>query len=431
MSFPAHNIQHPHHPVRPYPSIRTVVCALLGLSIGLSIEMVGRLTGSELIILFLMPFLIVTRSIPPLTTPIRRLLFLAAVWFCAQLISDIINGTNLGNMARGAGRAVMTGVLILGYYSLLLNDRNRLIVLFTANAIGLTIGYLLEPTELAVADPWKFGYGRTVTMLGIVAAGMLWTSRLPLLAVGLCLGMVVVNLVLGFRSMAGIVFMVALGIAVAPFLERWFKGRSALKVFLVSIMLIGGGGMIVEVYEYTASEGILGEDAQLKLSAQTESYGLLLSGRTEIFVSSIAILDRPFFGHGSWAASDYYYDIFMDHLGYTSASLPDTPNPIPTHSYLFGAWTEGGIFSAIIWFYVLGLLLRVSFTLLRQPSLIHPVRLFCLFELSWNIFFSPYGLDGRVNACFEIVALTMLLAAPPVPSQPRPLPHQPTASAAA
>lgn len=430
MSFPPHGIQHPNHPARPYPSSRTLLCVLLGLAIGLNMEMVGRITGTELIFLFLMPFLIVTHNIPPLITPIRRLLFLAAVWLCAQLISDVINGTAFGNMARGGARALMTGILFLGYYSLGLNDRKRVVILFTANAIGLAIGYLLEPSELAIGDPWKFGYGRTVTMLGIVAAGVLWTSRLPLLAAGLCLGVVTLNLVLGFRSMAGIVFMVALGITMAPFLERWFRGGSALKVFLVSIMLIGGAGMIVEVYEYTASEGILGEDAQYKLSLQSESYGLLLSGRAEVFVSSLAILDRPFFGHGSWATSDYYYDVFMEHLGYASVSLPDTPNPIPTHSFLFGAWTEGGIFSAIIWFYVLGLLLRVSFTLLRQPSLIHPVLLFCLFELSWNIFFSPYGLDGRVNACFEIVTLTMLLAPPPVSSRPRPQPH-PTMNPAA
>ncbi|MCW2249609.1 hypothetical protein M2352_005292 [Azospirillum fermentarium] len=433
MSFPAHGIQYPHHPTRPQPSLRTAVCVLVGLTIGLNLELIGRITGSELVLLFLLPILIVTHSIPPLPPPIRRLIFLSFVWFCAQLISDLVNHTSFDNMARGMARAMMTGALLLGYYSLGLDNRKRVIVLFTANAIGLAIGYLLEPSELIQADSWKFGYGRPVTMLAVVAAGMLWSARLPLLAIGLCLVTVVVNLVLGFRSMAGMVFMVALGIAMVPFLERWFKNGSMSKIFLVSIFLIGGAGIIVEIYEYTASEGMLGEDAKLKLSAQTESYGLLLSGRAEVFVSSLAIMDRPFFGHGSWATSDYYYDIFMDHFGYSLTSLPDTPNPIPTHSFLFGAWTEGGVFSALIWLYVLGLLIRVSFKLIRQPGLVHPISLFCFFDLSWNVFFSPYGLDGRVNACFEIVVLTMLLSAPPTPtpSRPRPQPHPPLPSGAA
>ena len=420
MSFPTHGIQHPHHPMRPQPSLRTGVCILVGLAIGLNLEMIGRITGTELFFLFLLPFLVIIRSMPPLSLTIRRLLFLSLVWFCAQLVSDLINHTSFDNTVRGMARAMITGVLLLGYYSLGLDNRKRLIILFAANAIGLLIGYLLEPSELAFADPWKFGYGRTVSMLAVVAAGMLWSARLPLLAVGLCLVTVAVNLALGFRSMAGIVFMVALGIAMVPFLERWFKDGSKLKALLVSIMLIGGAGMIVEVYEYTASEGIWGEDAKFKLSAQTESYGLLLSGRAEVFVSSLAILDRPIFGHGSWATSDYYYDLFMEHLGYGQASLPDTPNPIPTHSFLFGAWTEGGIFSAFIWLYVLGLLARVFIKLVWQPELVHPVPLFCLFDLSWNIFFSPYGLDGRVNACFEIIVLTMLLSARLPSTQPSP-----------
>ena len=395
---------------KPYLSLGVLACVLVGLPIGLDFEIIGRITGTDLAILALTPIMLVLGGLPPLTWPIRQLAILALVWFLAQGISDILNGSTLENMARGSARALITVVLIIGYFGLVRDSADRVIAAFLAIAAGLVIGHLVEPSEFALDDPWKFGFGGSVTMAITVVAGMLWRRRLFLFAIGLCLLASAINFHAGYRSMAGIAFMTGVVMSLSVYaggrLPRW----SAAANVVAAAALVTGAVAVMEIYGYAAQNGLLGRIEQEKYQSQSGPFGILLSGRAEILVSSQAVLDSPLWGHGSWAEDDYYADLFKEARGLsTYETLSNESDLIPTHSHLFGAWVEGGVLSALFWFYVIFLLARAVMATARDVSLAHPVLVFSLLQLSWAVLFSPYGLSSRALSCFEIVVAATVL----------------------
>ena len=400
----------PSRPTRPILPFGLLACIFVGLPIGFNLEIIGRITGTELAVIFVIPTAFACNALPRLTWPIRQLVILSIVWLIAQIISDLINDTDLENMARGFARALTTAMLIVGFSSLIRDNIGRIIAMFVATAIGLAVGFHYQPNGDAVDEPWKFGYGTSVTMMMIAIAGILWRGRSFLFAITVCMAAAGVNLYAGFRSMAGIAFLT--GVVMAASLLASLRKRQWSKSdnIFAALMLLIGSFCIMEIYAYSAQSGLLGREAQNKYLHQVGTLGVLLSGRAEIFVSSQAIMDAPIWGHGSWANDSYYADLYKEIVGLdTHHNYRDETDLIPTHSHIFGAWTEGGVFSALFWFYVIFLLAKALLRMTHDINFAHPVLAFSLLLGSWAVLFSPYGLFNRPLSCFEIVVAAVVL----------------------
>jgi len=178
------------------------------------------------------------------------------------------------------------------------------------------------------------------------------------------------------------------------------------------MVLAAVGVGVFQMYNYAARSGLLGDDAQEKYRTQAYGeYGVLLGGRSEVLVSSRAILDSPFLGHGSWA-KDYQYSSLLDELrqqaGY-STGIEDDKGLIPTHSHLLGAWVEAGLLGAIFWVWILSLPVRVLMKPHGILDYLTPLMAFVAFLLIWDILFSPYGAERRfVTPYYIVVMLTAL-----------------------
>lgn len=389
-------------------SFGLIACLLAGLPIGLDVVFIGRLTGTEVAFVVVVAVALVARALPPLTWPIRQLLLLAVVWFLAQLLSDLLQDTLPENMARGGGRSLVTIILVVGYFSIVADKITNIIASFISISFGLLIGYLIEPNEYAIDDPWKFGYGYSVTMFLIVAARFFWTLRPHgiAIAVTVCVAASGLNFIMGFRSVAVTSFMTALLIGLSPFGGLARRVPNVVLAF-AAVVLVAGVGGLTAAYSGWAQSGVLGDVEQEKYWNQVGSQGVLLSGRAEILVSSQAIMERPWLGFGSWAANDRYSDLFKDIVGAANFSVLDD-DLIPSHSHLFGAWVEGGVFAALFWIYALVLVGRAFVAMVRH-AFFDPVVVFVLVNVVWAILFSPYGLQNRAMSCFAIVVAATVL----------------------
>ena len=220
----------------------------------------------------------------------------------------------------------------------------------------------------------------------------------------------------GSRNVGGECLAAALYLVVTGFLRRKSAGSSKLKagtvVALAASILLGIAG-VLWAYRYAASAGILGQDAKEKYEQESSGkYGVLLGGRTEILAALPAIYDSPILGHGSWAKEPLYIILqnqALARLGYTMAwdiSNEDLQEGlIPTHSYLFGAWVDGGILGAVFWGWIFVLTARVLLRVYPATAVLLPVVSFLAFLLLWDILFSPYGTPGRVSFPYSFVMM--------------------------
>ncbi|NYZ17527.1 hypothetical protein HL658_33715 [Azospirillum sp. RWY-5-1] len=409
-----------------------LACVVAGLPIGLDVELIGRVTGTELVVLVLLPVLLLHGRVPALAGPMRTLIVLALVWLVAQFVSDIANETTADNMLRGAARALVTAFLLLGFFALAGDRPRNLHAIYLAFAVGLLIGARVNPSDYFEADSWKFGYGSGTTMLIVAVAGLAWAWGMRSVAIGICVLAGILNLFMGFRSMAGMAVMTGLLLGLSTLLGERSRGTSTLQVVVIFTVLAAGGAGMIELYAEAAQSGLLGLEEQEKYFQQVDERGVLLSGRAEFPVALEAVMERPLLGHGSWAANEHYAIRIWEMSGFHLDDIPfEASDLIPSHSHLMGAWVEAGVFGALFWFYVLLLLARAFVAMVRNGAVADPVLVFTLMNLLWAVFFSPYGLSNRVFGCFAIVVAVTVLRldartrADLVPR--RPPPHSPIA----
>ena len=179
--------------------------------------------------------------------------------------------------------------------------------------------------------------------------------------------------------------------------------RAGVGLAILTVAMLG----TLQLYDVAASEGWLGADAQTKYDEQSGALGVLVGGRSEVLVSSQAIIDSPILGHGSWAKDFAYVDLLTDRLsslGYEIGGGFSDVGLIPAHSYLMGSWVWSGFLGGLFWLAILGLALRLLATMYSTRLELAPLLVFSTILLLWNIAFSPYGNSERIAASFGVSA---------------------------
>ena len=154
---------------------------------------------------------------------------------------------------------------------------------------------------------------------------------------------------------------------------------SAPRVILGTVFGLTVAWGVLVAYDAAASSGLLGADAQARYYAQTGSLGVLIGGRSEILVSTQAVIDSPVLGHGSWAKDFKYVDLLAElrgSLGYDVQVDPQDVGLIPTHSYILGAWVEGGFLGALFWLAIAVVAIRLLLVLLGAREALAPLLVF-------------------------------------------------------
>jgi len=378
------------------------------------VRIVGRLFGSDVFLLAILPLLLRSRWRLLTARLPMTVLRLELLWLAGQVATDLWRRTPFEDLARGWSMIAFGLFHFTTLYMLLYGSRQRIVEYALGLAGGGILAFLLDPNGFAAAYPWKFGVGEPITILVVVAAAAIFSAGSVFASSATLLFAACFNLYMGFRSIAGVCFIASAFLMMQRESARLSRASRAATIALGITVLSAVAGTI-KIYDFAASTGLIGYQAQEKYEIQSAGeLGVLLGGRGEIFSSALAIRDAPILGHGSWAMDTDYAlqgQMMMRDLGYR----PLAPDPqaaaglIPSHSYLFGAWTDAGILGAVFWGWVLTVAIRAMFALFRIAEPLSPLFAFFVVLLAWDLLFSPYGAQQRFFASYEIVLAVYVL----------------------
>lgn len=386
----------------------------------IEVKLIGRLFLPEMILLGMFPFLILNRGRAIWVSLPKTLIVLGMFWLFSQIITDIIRSTPFEDYSRGWSNIGIFLIEFSAIYLLVIKSERRLILFAIGIVVGQFLQYFIAPNIFAAGGEfWKFGIGYAVTFFLILSTRLRTVRRIKYLAEVILLVAALLNFTLGSRSLGGICFISAMYV----FVQSRTKTSQVIttkvsikRLFLTFIILMVSGVIILKLYGLVASSGMLGESAQQKQESQAGGeFGMLIGGRQELLASSLAIMDSPIVGHGSWAKDPKYIALLPELLveyGY-SGTQPitydgDLTDLIPTHSFLFGAWVNSGLLGAVFWFWVMVLCAKLLLVLYKTKDPLTPVVIFVAFNMLWNISFSPFGAETRIYTSYYLVLLMFM-----------------------
>lgn len=386
------------------------------------ISMGGELYISEL--LFAVYLIFSINKFRLLSEPLpRKILLLGGLWLLSQIVTDVIRSTSPEKFLRGWASIIFFLIDFCALYIMVRLKPDVVRILILGSALGTVFSIWALPTVYSEAEPWKFGYGPPVTMLVFLylSNGNKYKSKSGfLLLLLVLLGML--SVYLNARSLGGMTILTAaiLYLSQQPGFRGYAKQRrSPIKLvgMAMGVMLAFVG--ILSVYQWAAESGLLPDNVTEKYlrskSADAGFIGMILGGRSEILISSQAVIDSPIIGHGSWAEDAKYAYMQYEVVRKLGLDVDDavvkyaieSSDLIPIHSVLMQAWVWAGVLGAMFWFYILRFLLQSTLNAIFSSNQLKPLQLFIGISSFWNLLFSPFGAGGRYSWALALMILLL------------------------
>jgi hypothetical protein len=324
-------------------------------------------------------------------------------WLAIGLVSDITAGASSFEVLKGSLRIGFLLSDILGIYAITQLRRNRLIPLLGGYAVSYIVSLVLQPSNMAKLDSWKFGLSIPTCIFVLMLLEAKISSRgLRLFAL---LVLISLNVIFDFRSLA--VVLLALTIFTFASENKPSMGRR-IGFGIVSSACLIAAVVVTLLSTNLASSGLLGESAKIKSSFQNEgSLGAFASSRTEVLFQIDTIVRHPLTGIGSYSTAESsayeYASTTLDKLGYSVLAQQVLSEQSPFHSQLLGSIAQNGVFAGAFWILWIAFLVRYLkkwYDHKISRSLLGP---FLALLALWNTFFSPFGSTSRM-----LVAITLI-----------------------
>lgn len=391
-----------------FGSMLVLALPVLGL---VNVELVGQLYVHEILLAALFLPLLHKRYAYFSNSDGKKIVLFMLVWLAAQMLTDLIRATPPEDFLRGWAKISFFLVGFVALACLLVNERRVLLWISVSVIPWFYRPYLLfadNPDPLVL---WKFGIGPALLLFWCLPfiwkffkkPNQIWNIR-AIAWLHFAFGLF--SFYMNARSFAGLSILT--GVLILIFVKYRGCALSVRSVAMSGVVLFILINLLAGVYSYGASSGFFGSEAQEKYASQVKFGGgvlnILLGGRSESLVSTIAIGDSPIIGHGSWA-KNYKYTFMLAALRRDfsevneKAVTRDALNGlIPSHSYLLGAWVESGIVGGAFWIFILlWVLLRVLPAAWSRGDVLGLYVVMSLPLFFWNVFFSPFGANVRVD----------------------------------
>jgi len=369
-----------------------VALFVFGAAGAYTVDIVGALPVSELLVFPMLPVLLLARGKRAFSREYLWFYVSTGAWFLGTLIADAYNGVGAFNRAKGMARVVF---FILDFMALaiILNNKTRRMIIFAVSIAGLmAIGSwrFMPVTEIV----WKFGFAESVAIVALLVSSYYYARRRYWVCLLISLVLCGLSLLFGFRSQLGVVLVSA--VFILPLSKQAPNGLSGTRSkqdkfrILVLLALAAGAAYLANaVVKYAAESGFFDESTQAKFVTQASGdYGVLFGGRPETLVAIQAIRDSPFVGHGSFPYGEKYVELKQDIM------------------------YEGGIFGGICWIYILILAVRGILRLNTLRPHLAPLYCYLLVAFLWDILYSPFGSINRILAAFYILVSYHILKTP-------------------
>lgn len=407
----------------------------LGLFFKTQVHLIGYIGASELVVVFIAPFVFMKEHAAMKKDGVMPIMHLAHMTIIGCVLSSLINGSSFAQFVRGFAQVYTTWAsLVVGYYLLSRNIMSYRWYILGYFLSGILSMYFMQGAALTVggADPISSKYGTEM----IVNGAMFWQGRI-LPAINVPIQMFYLQCPYIYSVVAPII-----SGSLALYLSEG-SGRSAFAVLGIASMLIALGGKtkrslsrvqkwfwvvvvlgvvlaggIKSAYSWAAGSGRLGDNAERKYRDQTQrgtdALSIIISGRTDFFIGLYACLQKPIVGYGPWPLDTegyraYFYTKYgTDDEIRNAVELYDkyAMKTIPAHSHLIGFWLEYGILALPFWLYIIWLMFRYF----REDLDVYP-SLFGWLALTipstlMGIMFTPYA--NRVGIPILIIALILI-----------------------
>ena len=375
--------------------INTILIILYNLVDGITINLVGQLKLSEVLILATLPFLY--RSYEFSRYPyLKKIIFCFVGILFFQIVTDLIVVHNVpGNFLRGWSQTIIAVASFLFFFKVLNGYKTiALFILLSAFRIYFSDPIdNIEPGEMAY---FKFKVFPALNyLIYFIAIYMHRLEKGKLIPVLFILyGLTAISL--DTRSL-GVIFIIS-----ALILFTFYSGITFTRsrVILFSIVFIIIFQSLYVFYVNASLNGELGGEHSVeqleRLKNPYNPFSLLQTGRGETFAAIEAIKDAPLFGHGSWARDVTLKYFFIIQKFHAEDVVDDVPiqgiQLIPSHSILMGAWVNFGLGAFICVCFILGYILRMGFWLIKkgQTSPLYPIFIPIVIGFIWTFMFSPF-----------------------------------------
>lgn len=374
------------HPDRAWARLRPDVLIAFGASFAVALRLPLPVPAGLPIALLLLP---VSLGCAIRYVGARLLITLCAI--CA------LSGYLLAQRAEAHGRSVSPHLLHSDTIIVLMFALGTVTLLWardmagtTTAAAGYGLGALASLATEGVnpANPWKFSFSTPATLLVLAVPWVTKTIWRQAIVLSLVAGVSILN---DARS-ATATMLVAAALVLTQVPHR--RGRTATIMVMLRISLIGAGGYYL--VRAATLDGVLGEAAQERSTAQIEQSGsLILGGRPESG-AALALLHHHITGYGAGTLPTAN-DVLTAKSGMANLGYP--PNNGYVERYLFGSGFEVHSVIGDLWLWfglagaALGLVMAgVSVIGISQAIGRHQatgLAAYLCVALLWNTPFSP------------------------------------------
>ncbi len=387
------------------PNVRNLMVFAIGATAAIDVDLVGRVTISELLIVFALPFLISTTRI----WSKRVLLFfkLFVIAFIGMAISDLfVNHVTNDYFLKGTARYAFMLAICVFWYCVTIADRNILLWYMW----GLVPGGIIRFFRVSEFDRETIvnssqGYdfwavkGTPLILIGVCLTALYCFRKSRFMAAAVITSGGILNALIASRSKSAAILFGAFVVA------RSKKGATTNLVRPALVSLVGIA-LLYFGYIISAPKGYLGEYQRLKFENQSQTIfgvsplGLLMGGRTDFLESLLAVRDAPVWGTGSWSIPRVYlfeaHDLVGDPYSKEVLSLRVAKTAESSgHSVIFGSWATGGILVLPFWGYTLYLCSSLLLFTISRVDKFTPFLAINGAMILFALFFNPFSLTSR------------------------------------
>lgn len=160
-------------------------------------------------------------------------------------------------------------------------------------------------------------------------------------------------------------------------------------------------------YSYLASQGYLGEGAQLKYEIQSSSKGGIASSRSYFLRGLITIAHHPFGAIGFQQIPDDNFEIRQEYARLSGTEMRFEDLNCAAHSSMLDWWIYFGVLTFPFWLYILKKCLFACRIALLSNNVNTALALMCSIRIVWNAFFSPFS--DRTMWGFQILVVLFFI----------------------
>lgn len=376
------------------------------------VNLIGSMSLTEIYVITQIPYLLkwlygFGKQIPNLHKIAKGFYLLIGI----QCLAEFVVGNSFTNAIKGIAVTIMTLFLMLFFLEKLVKDVSLIFYIPIAHIVGLILfGDQFRFAETGEMIYFKF-YVAPIVASSVVAVSLIkkkWVQRnIYMLLMSASLFIIIG----GARSLGFSMFFTVFGLFLYNRYRtiRFKKLLSGLIIIVIIVQLF-----LTFVYMPKVRSGEWGSEQNRsqfeKINWNSNIFMILFAARTDFFVSTIAFLERPLWGFGSWAI-DYtgkYFILQAEMVGDDDQKIDlEALRYVPCHSVVIGKGVSNGIFAFLVFLWIFINIYAIGLKGLRRSSIYNTFLLWTIISSFQHLMFGPPAILKNNGAMAFAIMLTL------------------------